>query len=154
VGVLYDYFRAPDRATAETALLRRAGPLIEDEDSGEPPFDGVACKGIDPVLVLGKLVSYGIGEPWNLHLFQVKLIGALSDEGPWLEELGSRVRDGLADIPDADLFEVCTRWSRIEEFEMYSNVNPASLLARATEFVALARRARVDGHRLYCWSCL
>jgi len=59
VGVLYDYFRAADGATvAKLMEATDGGPLVQH--GPEPVADAVDAKGIDPTVVLGKLVSFAL----------------------------------------------------------------------------------------------
>jgi hypothetical protein len=46
VGVLFDYFRAPDAWTAAAVLERVGGPTTPDLDA--PVLDAVAGKGFEP----------------------------------------------------------------------------------------------------------
>ncbi|MCW2904139.1 MAG: hypothetical protein JWO67_6404 [Streptosporangiaceae bacterium] len=54
MGVLCDYFRAPDRATA-LALHRHPDGLLEAATSAKT--EAMDFKGLDPVIILGKLVG-------------------------------------------------------------------------------------------------
>ena len=46
MGVLFDYFRAPDASTAAAVLERLGGPTTPDPDA--PVLDAVAGKGFEP----------------------------------------------------------------------------------------------------------
>jgi hypothetical protein len=63
MGVLFDYFRAPDAKTAKRAIDRLGGPLAP-----EPIFDGVDAKGIDPTVNLGQLVAFIRKVPWEVDI--------------------------------------------------------------------------------------
>jgi hypothetical protein len=172
MGVLYDYFRASDPAAAATVMELPAGPLVPGNE-GQPPFDGVDAKGIDPTVILGQLVAIARGVPWSTDTVTTRSVWPPPDTapanaeratqvpedspwatGPWVEELDDRTRDTLADIDDSRLAEVATRWAQIAEFTHYSDIHDDSLSPLLANLVGLARRARDAGHRLYCWSSL
>lgn len=170
VGVLIDYFRAPD---GETALR------LLDEGDGVPHgpatvgagVDALDAKGIDPDVVLGQLVGLILAVPWSVDLIEtvgvwppeetkprsVEEMNGLPEDspwhtGPWLEELSNRIRDALADVDDHALPSIADEWARIEEFDGHMDMTFA--LDIIESFVALARRARQADDRLYCWICL
>ncbi len=172
MGVLFDYFRASSSAVAVQAMDRLGGPLVPG-GAGEPAFDGVAAKGMDPAVALGQLVAFIREVPWNTSLvrseprwpppetkpatmeeFESLPYDSPWASGPWLEELHSDVRDTLADVEDSQLTDLARRWAQTEEFSLYDDVDPASLLPGVRGLVELARRARTAGDQLYCWSCL
>ncbi|MEW2380263.1 hypothetical protein AB0883_29735 [Micromonospora sp. NPDC047812] len=159
VGVLYDYFRASDdEAVAKLMTATDGGPVVREGDSAV--VDAVDGKGIDPRVVLGKVVSFALDAPWDAHLIGERLIwpdGAGEDpefEGPWVVVLSERARDALAEIPDDRMPGLADRWSHIEELSHYSDMQPEVMLSRLREFVGLARRARTSGESIYCWICL
>ena len=47
-----------------------------------------------------------------------------------------------------------SKWSQVEEFALADDLDEPELHALVTDLVALARRARAAGERLYCWCCL
>jgi hypothetical protein len=166
VGVLFDYFRAPDAKTAARAMQLPAGPLLP-----EPAFDGVEAKGIDPAVALGKLVALIRGVPWDVDLVRLVLVwpppetqpaseeeyDALPEDSPWkggpmLEELNRDVCDTLATVDDARLAALAAQWAQIEEF--HNTMSADDALSLIKDLVGLARRARDAGDRLYCWSSL
>jgi hypothetical protein len=60
VGVLTDYFRAPDAAAVEHVMREdTVSPVDRD-----PGYDGVTLKGVDDVVLLGKLVTAITGTEW------------------------------------------------------------------------------------------
>jgi hypothetical protein len=59
VGVLFDYFHAPDASTAAAVLERLGGP----RDPDAPLLDAVAGKGFEPEVMLRKLQSLLTGVP-------------------------------------------------------------------------------------------
>ncbi|WP_030488160.1 hypothetical protein [Micromonospora chokoriensis] len=159
MGVLYDYFRAvDDEAVAKLMAATDGGPVVRAEDS--PVEDAVDGKGIDPTVVLGKVVSFALDVSWSTDVIGDRLIwpeGAREDleyEGPWVVVLSDRARDALADIPDDRLPGLAKQWSHIEDLSHYSDAQPEVMLSRLREFVGLARRARTSGESIYCWICL
>ncbi|MEV4480358.1 hypothetical protein [Micromonospora coxensis] len=159
MGVLYDYFRAADdEAVAKLMAATDGGPVVRE--GGSPVADAVDGKGIDPTVVLGKVVSFALDVPWATDLIGDRLVwpdGVGEDpayEGPWVVVLSGRARDALAEIPDDRLPDLAERWSHIEELSYYSDTQPKVMLSRLREFVGLARRARTSGDSIYCWICL
>ncbi|TDC77945.1 hypothetical protein E1193_21585 [Micromonospora sp. KC606] len=158
MGVLYDYFRASDdEAVAKLLAATEGGPVGREGDSHVE--DAVDGKGIDPTVVLGKVVSFALDVPWNADLVGERLVwpdGAGEDpdyEGPWVVVLSEPARDALAEIPDDRLPGLADRWSQVEELSHYSDTSPEVMLSRLREFVGLARRARTSGESIYCWIC-
>jgi hypothetical protein len=170
VGVLFDYFRAPD---GETALR------LLDQGEGVPPgpatvgagVDALDAKGIDPHVILGQLLGLILAVPWSVDL--VDTVGVWPPEetkprslgemerlpedspwntGPWVEQLDDRIRDAFAEVDDYALPSIAEQWARIEEFR--GHMDAAHALDIIEDFVALARRARQADDRLYCWICL
>lgn len=164
MGVLTDYFRAPDDATVLRALTRTRGgsPLTPDP----PLFDGIEAKSLDPTLTLALLIAAIREVPWSVDLIDDTPVWPTtppptpdnppSDEdpwstGPWTTALPPHVRDTLATLPDTALPAAVTRWSQAEELH---GTTPAALLPLARNFVSLARQARAADEQLYCWMCL
>ncbi|MER7754778.1 hypothetical protein [Kitasatospora sp. NPDC097643] len=163
MGVLTDYFRAPDAAAVVRAMERDDRMLVGGRD---PVFDGVEAKRVDPNVVLAQLVAAIRREPWRVDLVADAPVWpttappgpeGLEDEddpwvtGPWVTELDTATRDALAGVPDDLVPEAVARWARAEEL---GGVDPEFLLPLAEELIALARRARAAGEQLYCWICL
>ncbi|MFI9813400.1 hypothetical protein [Saccharothrix variisporea] len=141
MGVLTDYFHAPDDDTVFHALDRTDGmsPLI-------PPleWDGVEAKSIDPDLVLARLVAAAHPTPGRHH--NPLVWPATEDpeyDGSWV------CRVDLAAVPDTDLPALATHWAGTDEWR--GHATPDELLPIATDLVHLARRARDAGDHLYCW---
>ncbi|MFD0686187.1 hypothetical protein [Actinomadura fibrosa] len=170
MGVLFDYFRAPNGETALRLLLDEDGVPASPTTVGAG-LDALDAKGIDPHVILGQLVGFVLGVPWSVDLIESGLVWPPEETkprtldeaerlpedspwqtGPWLEEFGDRVRDALAGADDAALPSVAEDWTRIEEFD--GTMDAAFALEITKEFVGLARRARQAGDRLYCWACL
>lgn len=157
MGVLFDYFRAADAAAVVTVMeATDGGPLIRH--GHEPIADAVDGKGLDPTVVVGRLVSFALDVPWSADLVDDQLVwpaGVAEDpgyEGPWVVVLADRARDAIAGIADEHIPELAQRWSGIEE--LAGGANPEDLITPLTQLVGLARRARPGGESLYCWICL
>ncbi|WP_436773130.1 hypothetical protein [Yinghuangia sp. YIM S09857] len=161
MGVLFDYYRAPDAAAALRALERDGGPKGRGAP-GQPVFDAMDAKGIDFAVMLVPLVDAVAGTvtdftaPDSLDFVLVWPAGDAAaatpedpsgDEGVLIAELGQRTRDALADADDTRLPEFAARWGRAAGLD-------GDLTGLAADFVALARRARDAGDRLYCWSAV
>ncbi|MFF4379120.1 hypothetical protein [Kitasatospora sp. NPDC001547] len=174
MGVLTDYFRAPDAATVVRALELGEGVLPpfdgpsggSSDEASEGAIDGVQAKGVDPDVMLGQLVAAVLGEPWRAGLVSETAVWPTTPQpgpsgpwdgddpwatGPWVTELGAAARDALAAVPDERVPEAVARWAEAEE---WYGADPSDLLPLAEELIALARRARAAGERLYCWICL
>jgi hypothetical protein len=147
VGVLFDYFRAPDASTAAAVLERLGGP----RDPDAPLLDAVAGKGFEPEVMLRKLQSLLTGVPYEA-LPEAELLAMEGEDGPWIVQLSEELRDALADAQASRLPAVAERWVRTEEF--WDQATTAEVLPFLGEVTALARRARQAGERLYCWICL
>jgi hypothetical protein len=147
VGVLFDYFRAPDASTAAAVLERLGGP----RDPDAPLLDAVAGKGFEPEVMLRKLQSLLTGVPYE-ELPEAELLAMEGKDGPWIVQLSEELRDALADAQASRLPAVAERWVRTEEF--WDQATTAEVLPFLGEVTALARRARQAGERLYCWICL
>jgi len=159
VGVLYDYFRAPDdEAVAQLMAETDGGPIMGE--AGATDLDVVDGKGIDPSVVLGQVVAFALDVPWAADLIGERLAwpqDVAQDpeyEGPWVVLLSERIRDALAEISDERMPGLAERWSRIEELSHYSDTGPEAMLSCLQEFVGLARRARASCEGIYCWICL
>jgi hypothetical protein len=149
VGVLFDYFRAPDASTAAAVLERLGGP----RDPEAPPLDAVAGKGFEPAVMLRKLQSLLTGVPYDqLPEAEVELLAMEGEDGPWIVQLSEELRDALADAQPSRLPAVAEQWVRTEEF--WEQPPAAEVLPFLGEVTALARRARQADERLYCWICL
>ncbi|MEU4120165.1 hypothetical protein AB0F71_37395 [Kitasatospora sp. NPDC028055] len=162
MGVLTDYFRAPDAEAVVRALDAADGSLA----AVRADFDVVEAKRIDPGVVLAQLVAAIRAEPWRVDLVEDTPIwpttprpgpdGPRGEDdpwatGPWAFELDDATRDTLAELPDERIPEAVRQWAEAEE---WGGVDPADLAPLAGELIALARRARAAGERLYCWICL
>jgi hypothetical protein len=150
VGVLFDYFRAPDASTAVAVLDRVGGPMAGPD---APVLDAVDGKGYEPAVMMGKLQSLLTGVPYEeLPSEELELLAMEGEDGPWIVQLSEELRDALADAQLGRLPAVAEQWVRTEEF--WEQPPAAEVLPFLGEVTALARRARQAGERLYCWICL
>jgi hypothetical protein len=136
MSIMFDYFRAADPAAAASVMERLGGPLIPGDD-GQPPFDGVDAKNIDPSVILGQLVAIARGVPWSTDTVTSQTVWPPPDTepdsveeyeelpedspwvtGPWVEELDAGTRDTLADIEPGRVREIASQWAQIEGDEV------------------------------------
>jgi hypothetical protein len=92
VGVLYDYFHAPDRSTASAVLERVGGPRGGPD---APVLDAVDGKGFEPTVMLRTLHSLLTGVPGD-ELPLEELVATGGEDGPWIWQLSEELRDTLA----------------------------------------------------------
>lgn len=146
MGVLFDYFAAPDNDAAATPIDLVGGPA-------EAPFQTVAFKGVDPLVQLGTLESLLTGVDYETILERDIDPIAMAGDG---ERLVVAMTDGLSaalsDADEARLREVAEPWSRTEEFG--GRADPTDLAIALTGLADLARTATTRGDRLYCWVCV
>lgn len=146
MGVLFDYFAAPDDVVAATVIDVIGGPA-------EAAFPTVAMKGVDPFVQLGTLESLLTGVDYDTVVGRGSEPVAMADSG---ERLVVAVSVGLlaalSTADDARLREVAEPWSRTDEFD--GRADPADLATILTGLAELARTATTRGDRLYCWVCL
>ena len=153
MGLLYDYFRAPGVAEVRSHM---------DADDAFSPvpevFDGIDLKGIDPTVVLGRLVGLVTDRGWAPDLGQDRLVWPeggeqdLEHEGPWVTVLDDRVRDVLAGVAAERVPDLAGRWAATEEFGRPGDAE--FLRDVVSDLAALAMRARERGESLYCWMSL
>jgi hypothetical protein len=168
MGVLNDYFRAPDDGTAAAVGDRIGGPLVEDGPSA-PALDGVDAKGIDSTVILGKLIAAIRGTAWEVHIVGSTRVFPAGPaptretmasfppdspwfSGPWIERLSDAVRDDLAAVQPGQIDALAATWSAIEEFG--GHWDPVLVGHLIAELSALSRRAQAAGDHLYCWTSL
>jgi hypothetical protein len=158
MGVLFDYFRAPDAASvAKLMQVTDGGSPIHH--GHEPAADSVDAKGIEPHVTLGQLVQRILGLGDDADVIGGELVwpaGAESADdyqGPWVVVLDDQARDALAGIEVAQMPELATWWSGIEEIYGGGEVIEP-LMGVLTELRGLAHRAQTAGDHLYCWICL
>jgi hypothetical protein len=151
MGVLHDYYRAPDRSTAATTLEIPPVRVLKRPD--EPVFDAVDGKGIDPIVMLTTFWSLLTSVPYDeLPQADFADVAVGGEDGPWITELPAQLRDALADADDGRLRDTAQQWVLTEEFGLPTAAD--DVLPFLRELIALARRARDGGELLYCWSCL
>ena len=159
VGVLCDYFRAPDRATA-LAFHRHPDGLFEAAVSAGT--EALDFKGLDPVVMLGKLVGLLSGVSYEqmllagsiptAHIPNPVLVTREHDEDV-LVELSVLVRDTLAEATEAALTEAAPIWANIEEVADDTWNDADEVRPVMDELVGLARRARDADQMIYCAIC-
>jgi hypothetical protein len=147
VSILNELFLAADRAEAQLAAP-----------------EGALAAGFDGVLEFGNMTSLDVelldeaitGRPWE-ELEPAPPDESYIDDGgddpdqPWVVEIPPAVVDALAGLEPVRFGEVAERWASNEELE---GSDVEILVDLLDGFVALARRARTQGKRLYFWTCL
>ncbi|MER7005311.1 hypothetical protein ABT297_20005 [Dactylosporangium sp. NPDC000555] len=153
MGVLYDYFRAADDASATK--------LIENLDGGpagagnSATADAIDLKGIDPTVMLAQLVCFVRGVEWSVDVIEEHLVWSRNESaGPWVFSIGDDVRDTLASITEAQMPGLSARWGRTEELAWDGPLPDDAMLPVIEQISALARRARDAGDHVYCWVCV
>ncbi|MEV7684952.1 hypothetical protein ACFW1F_15930 [Streptomyces bungoensis] len=163
MGVLYDYFHAADRATAVDRAIGPGGGGPAARSLDEAGADWFDAKGMDPNVVLGKLVGFAQGIPFG-SVAEPEMVwpdpvawpyGRQAPPGvssPWeaglvLQELPDGWRDTLAAVDEEALPMLALQWYDIEEVR-FADFLDAQAAVRL--FVGLARRAGAAGGSLYC----
>ncbi|MBO2450900.1 hypothetical protein J4573_27650 [Actinomadura barringtoniae] len=158
MGVLCDYFRAPDREGALSLSLNEDGLF---QAAAAADLEAMDFKGIDPVVILGKLVSLLSGDSYmdlllsgipTDHIPGPELITPEQDE-VIVVELSTLVRDTLAAATEEALAEAAPIWANTEEMAWNTWNDPDEVRPVMDELVGLARRAKASGQMLYCQIC-
>jgi hypothetical protein len=153
MGVLYDYFRVPGDAAAISLMEQTDGGPVAVAGGGL--VDAIDLKGIDPPVILGRLVALTVDVPPDAGLVETTLLWSGGDEGPWLMSIDDGARDILASIVHSrHMAELSARWGRTEELAWNGPLPEGQLVPVIEEIAGLARRAREAGESLYCWSSL
>lgn len=146
MGVLFDYFAAPDDAVAATVIDVVGGPA-------EAGFPTVALKGVDPFVQLGTLESLLTGVDYDIVAGRDIAPVAMADDGERLVVgVSGDLHAALSAADDVRLREVVEPWSRTEEFG--GHADSSDLATTLSGLAELARTATTRGHRLYCWVCV
>ncbi|MFC4911238.1 hypothetical protein [Actinomadura gamaensis] len=163
MGVLTDYFRAPDDEAVIRLLDRTRGhsPIV----GRKPSFDGVEAKGVDPGVVLGSLVATIRGVPWDVQQVKVSQVWPPASEqepdpseddpfqdGPWAFALDDPTRDTLAGVAPADVTALVVTF--VERTEELRGGGADEWRPVVEDLIGLARTARDADQHLYCWACL
>lgn len=160
MGVLCVYFRASDRAAA-LALHRNPDGLFAA--AGSANADVLDLKGLDPVVILGKLVGLLSGVSYEEMLLAGDIptdhipgpiLVTSEHEERVLVELSVVVRDVLADATEAALRDAAPIWANIEELARSTWNDADEVRPIMDELVGLARRARDADQMIYCAVCM
>jgi hypothetical protein len=153
MGVLYDYFRAPDD-TAATRLGQTVGGPVA---AGHPGV--VETKWVDPRVRVAQVLTHLQGIPWTYDASRVIRVMPQEEPGPdnWdvptVERLADQIRDVLADVPVESRAEVGRWWATTEEFTR-DRADPTYVEALCESILALCSDARDNGDHVYVWSSL
>ncbi|MFB6610251.1 hypothetical protein ACFCVO_08030 [Agromyces sp. NPDC056379] len=150
MGILFDYFTAPDDAGAASILEH--GPL---GPGSEPVFPTVSTKGIDPAVGLGTAAALLTGRTFDEILADSADSGPIAEDGDgtiFVIEVDDVVTEAIADADESRLREVAVPWAQAEEFG--GHADPADLAEFLIAIRSIALTARSDGAGLYCWICI
>jgi hypothetical protein len=160
VGLLCDYFVAPDDASAAATIDWIGGPGEPSKPRGflkraeETAYPRVSLPGVEPVVMMGSLDGLLTGRSFEDVLADpTGHEVAIRDGGERLVwALPTALRDALLISDDAQLRAVAVPWVATEEF--WGQGDPVA----AGEWLVQLRQLVVDGtqkgHTLYCWVCV
>ncbi|MGC5344127.1 hypothetical protein [Streptomyces sp. DT171] len=147
--VMCDYFSAPDDDAAVRVLDEPGGP----DSAG---FDVVPLKGIDPVVVMARLEAILTGCTYDEASGRPRsgqLLSSPDAESAFVVSVSDTLQEALASATHASLAEAAGPWAGTDELRQ-----PWFTVDAATEVLdllsGLARRARAERRRLYCWWAL
>lgn len=154
MGIQFDYFRAPDRATAMALQEHPDGLYRAAAARGAEVLD---LKGVDPHVNVRSLVGLLSGPSYEEMFFHgipidhIPLPDLINSEEAEVMvcELSHVMRDALAGATKSELDEAGRLWATTGEFFLHGWDEE---LARswAGELAALARRARDAEEMIYC----
>ena len=147
MGVLCDYFIAAGDEEAALTATWLGGPSASPD--ALPTID---LKGLDPIVPMASLESMIAGG--DLGELVAANAGAMVNDPQgevWVFRLSDALTGALAGASSDRLREVAEPWSRTEELV---GTDPGLLAMSLDGLAGLARRARSDGGRLYCWVSL
>lgn len=136
MGLLIDYFVAPDDATAARAA--------DDLPSGLPATDG---SGIDPNVVLAQFEELLTGRTFEQILDDpqaYQLVRATDDGEVFVVRISQEFVQALVAAPDETLRQLAGPWSQIEEF--WGQGEPAALI----DFLGRLRDLALQPGAVYC----
>ncbi|WP_146238295.1 hypothetical protein [Streptomyces sp. Act143] len=165
MGILHDYFRAPDASAAVDWSVGPGGNWDQHSGAGlnDHDADWFDAKGLDPNVVLGQLVAFAKGVPFDVHATAPALVwpderlwpqgeDRPGQDSPWetgllLQRLPDEWIATLAEIHDEHLPLLALQWFDIPEAPFADFIDVQDTIAA---FRALACRARDHGHAVYC----
>lgn len=168
MGGFFAYMRATDALAARLAVGRSLGVGAGKDPSTVP--GAVAAQGVDHFFALGHLVALIRRTRWSSDIVPCTVVWPptggrpanledyerLPEDAPWktakfsIMELGTDVRNALADVDDSRLLSLAGAWAGVGEFAKFSDSTAAGLLPVVTDLVKLAREARRRNEFLYC----
>ena len=144
MGVLFDYFAAPDDAAAGAVVEQGPAGVFETVST---QIDCLVALGYVEELLDGRSLGEQLDDPRTGGLVEQRADGEVA-----VLTISDAMRTALASAADAELPRVARDWSAAEEFG--GAADPAELAAVLRDLGALARTAREAGHGLYCWVCV
>lgn len=145
VGILCDYFAAPDDDVAVSVLGVEGGP----SRAAPPGFETVTLTNIEPVVnmqTLEELLTKRSAEEIAENPRQGKVLVVESSTG--IVTITAELQTALAAANQATLNKVAVAWAETDELD---GCDPHDLADALAELAALARSASAHGHQLYCW---
>ena len=141
MGILTDYFIAPDAAAAAGALLQ--GPAST--------FTTLEGNGIEPTVHLWTLEEILTGRSFEEILDDESDPIAEDDDGSLVLPVSELLLDVLIDAPAERIQTAAEAWSTSEEL---AGADPEALVAFLDGLAELARAARAAHSTIYCWVCV
>ncbi|HKW73495.1 MAG TPA: hypothetical protein VJQ08_11775 [Candidatus Dormibacteraeota bacterium] len=141
MGMLTDYFAAPDDEAAKGVLER--GPKA----AGLPTIE---AKLLDPVVTMATLEQILLGTDAMTIIDDSRdsVIAGLEKEGPLIASLRPSLVEGLGTPDAARLLATARQWALTEEL---SDADPKDLYEFLWNLAHLAQWAVANRQQVYCW---
>lgn len=165
MGVIHDYFRAPDATTAIAWVVGPGGDWREPSETGldDHGADWFEAKGLDVNVVVGQLVAFADGVPFEMMPGEgPELVwpdrqawpygeDRPGEDSPWESGLLLQVMPEpwaatLSGVSDDHLPMLAAQWMEIPEVAF---TDFADAKGTVEQFRAIARRAQAQGHSVY-----
>lgn len=144
MGILTDYFIAPDDAAAAGALAQ--GPASA--------FQTVEGNGLEPTVHLGTLEEILTGRSFEEILDDTDDADPIAQEDDYsrfVQPVSTSLLAALTAASREELATAATAWSLTEELV---GADPEPLLAFLTDLTELAKTATDTNAAIYCWMCV
>lgn len=160
MGVLFDYFVAPDDSAAAAVIDWPSGPASGVPKKGlfGKPVPGLVTMqdtGVEPTVTLGMLEEMLTGKTFDEQLADKgsRPVVATREGGErMVVRIGDDLVASLAAAPGDRLRELAQPWSQIEEF--WGHGDPVSLQEFLQRLQGMAAQAQAGKKGLYCWVCV
>lgn len=142
MGLLTDYFIAPDDAAAAGAVSRGPSAL----------FPTVEGNGLEPTVHLGTLEEILTGRTFEEVLDDARdPVAHQDDYSVLVVPVSVLLLDALLGSSPEALSVAATSWSQTEEL---AGSDPEPLAAFLADLAELTRKARSTNSGIYCWVCV